>query len=92
MNEGSPYQLCETGERCTDGIDNDRDGHLDCDDPDCRELCDMTERGRCADQVDNDNDQMIDCKDPDCADSVSCRSQTPTLQAEMQSSSSNGSK
>jgi len=44
-------------ELCFDGIDNDGDGRLDLDDPDCP---------RCFDGIDNDADNLIDSADPDC--------------------------
>ncbi|MBU1221578.1 hypothetical protein KKF34_05610 [Myxococcota bacterium] len=51
---------------CDDGIDNDNDGYIDCDDQDCFEAfaCNPTEI--CDDGIDNDNDGYIDCKDADC--------------------------
>jgi len=47
-------------EICNDGIDNDGDGLVDIDDPDCQspEICD--------DLIDNDGDGFIDGADPDC--------------------------
>ena len=52
--------LCD--EVCDDGIDNDTDGKVDCEDldcPACPEVCD--------DGDDNDRDGSVDCDDPDCA-------------------------
>ncbi len=45
---------------CDDGIDNDEDGLVDADDPDCwgTEVCD--------DGIDNDGDGLVDFEDPDC--------------------------
>ena len=48
---------------CNDGVDNDGDGLIDCDDPecfgqDCPEVCD--------DEQDNDGDGWVDCADTDC--------------------------
>jgi hypothetical protein len=51
-------------EICTDGVDNDGDGRVDCDDPDCAEGCQEI----CTDGVDNDGDGRVDCDDPDCAE------------------------
>src|SRR5262249_20594490 len=63
---------------CTDGIDNDGDGKIDCADSDCEPKlkllngifycpngCDCPEA--CADGIDNDRDGKTDCADPDCA-------------------------
>lgn len=51
-----------TTEVCDDGIDNDGDGLIDLEDPDCQpvnpEICD--------DGIDNDGDGLIDGDDPDC--------------------------
>lgn len=43
---------------CDDNIDNDGDGLVDLDDPDCQ---------TCNDGIDNDGDGLTDGKDPDCA-------------------------
>lgn len=47
-------------DNCTDGIDNDRDGWTDCDDPGCRET-DVYGDEICDDEFDNDGD--VDCDD-----------------------------
>lgn len=56
---------------CSDGRDNDADGMLDCDDPDCEGLwmCSLERENtptRCADGVDNDDDGWTDCEDAAC--------------------------
>lgn len=55
---------------CTDGIDNDGDGWLDSDDPDCStgnaEVAYST--NECNDMIDNDSDGLVDAEDPDCDD------------------------
>lgn len=58
---------------CQDGLDNDGDGRVDADDPDCGgthgiEAIDPTcpQRSQCADGIDNDGDDLIDRDDPDC--------------------------
>jgi hypothetical protein len=54
---------------CSDGIDDDCDGKVDCDDPDCRKPgqcgCNPTEL-KCGDGVDDDCDGNQDCADQDC--------------------------
>ena len=59
-----------TPEECSDGIDNDGDGLLDCDDSDCNglDVCSLSESstGACQDGVDNDGDGLTDCQDSDC--------------------------
>lgn len=58
---------------CTDGIDNDCDGHIDCIDFDCRAFCGVENSNRaCSDGVDNDNNGFIDCADFACQDRIVC--------------------
>jgi len=56
------------GATCNDGMDNDGDGWIDDDDPDCeggvRELG-FTD-SECNDDLDNDGDTYTDAADPDC--------------------------
>jgi len=54
---------------CDDGIDNDGDGFVDCDDQDCYETatCNPTVE-ICDDGIDNDGDGFVDCDDVDCFD------------------------
>ena len=56
---------------CCDGIDNNGDGRLDCDDPWCfhipvclPEICD--------DKIDNNGNGKVDCDDDECVDEVRC--------------------
>ncbi|MFT4622488.1 MAG: hypothetical protein ACI8PZ_001144 [Myxococcota bacterium] len=49
-------------ESCGSNVDEDEDGLVDCEDPDCAEIC--TED--CTDGLDNDLDGLRDCADPDC--------------------------
>jgi hypothetical protein len=60
-----------TEQSCGDGVDNDCDGLIDGDDPDCPQSCIPTESAEqsCADGVDNDCDGLIDGDDPDCSQS-----------------------
>ncbi|MBJ71094.1 MAG: hypothetical protein CMN31_07095 [Sandaracinus sp.] len=64
---------------CEDGRDNDGDGLVDCQDPDCiqRNFCgeivpDLPPSGvegtlrTCVDRIDNDEDGQFDCGDRDC--------------------------
>ena len=58
---------------CSDGMDNDEDGFIDCEDWSCTRSSEVTvcgaenTRGACTDGVDNDNDGFIDCQDWDCS-------------------------
>ncbi|MBI2560020.1 MAG: hypothetical protein HYW14_02675 [Planctomycetes bacterium] len=47
-------------EVCNDGVDNDCDELIDCNDPDCRHP------ENCTNGVDDDCDNLVDCNDPDC--------------------------
>jgi hypothetical protein len=51
---------------CADGIDDDLDAKIDCDDPDCVGFCPEEGAAACADQLDNDGDGLLDAADPRC--------------------------
>ena len=55
---------------CEDGEDNDSDGWIDADDPDCTSGSSETGYGtvECNDGTDNDSDGDIDADDVDCLD------------------------
>lgn len=61
------FDGCSLGpEICGDGIDNNFDGLIDCEDPACGEedpFCIEI----CDDQQDNNGNGLADCADPDCA-------------------------
>ncbi len=60
-------------EDCGDGIDNDADDLVDCDDPDCATDPGCAEGETiCDDELDNDGDGLVDCDDPDCASDPAC--------------------
>jgi hypothetical protein len=59
------------GEVCGDGQDNDDDGEVDCDDPDCLGAPTCGELD-CGDGLDDDQDGLTDCDDLDCAASRLC--------------------
>jgi len=50
---------------CTNGIDDDGDGFIDCDDPDCYTSNECTVE-ICDNGIDDDNDGWIDCNDSEC--------------------------
>jgi hypothetical protein len=58
-------------EDCTDGIDNDGDGAIDCADSDCAGTPGCVSEV-CTDGVDNDGDGRVDCADSDCAVDPAC--------------------
>ncbi len=58
-----------TGEDCDNGVDDDADGDIDCDDCECfcdNAACPNNECDQCDDSIDNDGDGVDDCQDPDC--------------------------
>jgi hypothetical protein len=68
---------CGEPEVCTDGIDNDGNGLVDCEDqavcgvePSCQE------GGNCEDGIDNDLDGLQDCESPACASTPECSDAT----------------
>ena len=69
--EGMP-QIKSTSEfTCDDGEDEDQDGLVDCDDPDCSQRVGCQEQ-ECDDGLDNDGDEKVDCADEGCQDVVPC--------------------
>jgi hypothetical protein len=71
---------------CEDGVDNDGDSHVDCNDQDCWGWAFCAQRRAapsahpednpvaCADSQDNDGDGAIDCDDSECAQLLACQS------------------
>jgi hypothetical protein len=57
-------------EVCGDGLDNDRDGRMDCFDRECSEHASCQEV--CNDGIDNDLDGEVDCEEPDCFEHPHC--------------------
>ena len=62
---------CINSENCTNEIDDDGDGDIDCDDSNCSaNVACMIED--CTNHTDDDTDGDIDCEDSDCADNILC--------------------
>jgi hypothetical protein len=59
---------------CTDGVDNDSDGLVDCADPECQSfmICAEDNSQNCNDGIDNDGDGLIDCEDDECLEFLFC--------------------
>ncbi|MBU0553914.1 hypothetical protein KKF91_14770 [Myxococcota bacterium] len=57
--------ICVQESICNDNLDDDLDGLLDCNDPDCATWC--SQEHICDDGIDNEGDGLSDCNDPDCA-------------------------
>ncbi|MFD0932355.1 hypothetical protein ACFQ0R_07050 [Psychroflexus salinarum] len=58
-------------EICDDGIDNNGNGLVDCDDMSCSSNRFCFE-SNCDDGIDNDEDGFTDCEDLDCEDFQEC--------------------
>jgi hypothetical protein len=60
----------ETGDQCDDNLDNDSDGVIDAEDPDCNIEGGFVNLGvggpNCEDGIDNDGDDLTDSEDPGC--------------------------
>ncbi len=64
-----------TESACADGMDDDADGAIDCDDTDCAADAACTPpapESVCDDGTDDDSDGATDCDDPDCAADAAC--------------------
>jgi hypothetical protein len=68
-------------EICTNGIDDDNDGLVDCNDPGCmaHASCTVSTSSSlateiCNNGIDDDGDGLVDCADPGCMFSVLCMS------------------
>ncbi|MBU1241557.1 hypothetical protein KKF84_00010 [Myxococcota bacterium] len=61
-------------EFCTNGIDDDQDSLIDCDDPDCQALSFCAGETLCHNDTDDDLDGWYDCADNDCIGSTACQS------------------
>ena len=59
---------------CSNGIDDDSDGQIDCLDPDCvgDPACAAPGPEVCTGGADEDGDGLVDCADPDCFTDPAC--------------------
>jgi len=67
-SKSSLYDLSCSGEMCTNGIDDDNNGEVDCADINqcaSNAKCEKKEVS-CSDNFDNDADGSVDCNDDDC--------------------------
>ena len=67
-------------EICDDGVDNDGDGYIDCEDTDCVDhtACVKIET-ICNNGLDDDGDGYTDCDDPDCVAAANCVAVNPEI-------------
>ncbi|MEM6722626.1 MAG: hypothetical protein AAF598_01240 [Bacteroidota bacterium] len=62
-----------TIEICTNTIDDDGDGLVDCDDPNCSNATNCQSPSEiCDNTIDDDGDGLVDCNDPDCTSDANC--------------------
>ena len=61
-------------ENCTNGVDDDGDGAVDCEDPKCigESVCQTDDETNCDNDSDDDGDGDVDCEDADCAGDPAC--------------------
>ena len=59
-------QFAQITEICDDGLDNDRDGLIDCEDVFCKANYRHCFTEICNDGIDNARDGLTDCRDADC--------------------------
>ena len=65
-DNGGEEKTENTLTKCTNHIDDDNDGKIDCEDEECSSFCQENTPGFCQDGIDNDGDEKIDCDDEDC--------------------------
>ncbi|MEO1230827.1 MAG: hypothetical protein AAFZ18_18180 [Myxococcota bacterium] len=54
------------GIRCANGVDDDRDTLVDCEDPDCLGHCPEASEAACTNRLDDDGDGWVDFEEPSC--------------------------
>jgi hypothetical protein len=73
---GPPPDLSIPREICNNGIDDDKDGLIDCADPDCfgSLVCQKSDLGTeiCDNGIDDNGDNLVDCADPQCVNFPAC--------------------
>ena len=62
-------------EICTNGVDDDGDFFIDCQDSDCKThpSCSSKPQEECTNGKDDDLDNLTDCNDPDCFNHPACK-------------------
>ena len=64
-------------ENCSNKVDDNGDGLIDCDDPQCADNaeCKPAIFEICDNEIDDNANGLIDCQDPQCANSVYCKAE-----------------
>ena len=64
---------CAKPENCQNGVDDDGDGNIDCNDPECAIILACIPEN-CSNQLDDNGNGSFDCDDDDCINSPVCLS------------------
>lgn len=64
LTSSQPSEICDSS------TDEDSDGLVDCDDPDCNFSTSCPTREDCGNGIDDDGDEAVDCADPNCGGSA----------------------
>lgn len=83
LPDAGPMPAENSNSGCSNNVDDDGDGMIDCADNSCSErfVCQgESTNGRCSDGIDNDGDGAMDCADDDCGGEaiVVCAAGQPT--------------
>lgn len=73
-SDDPPVEEDPVVETCDDGLDNDDDGLIDCDDSDCAAslACYAVPFEECGNGIDDDGDGDADCADSECFETEPC--------------------
>jgi len=72
-------KVAVTESNCSDGLDNDCDGQVDCADYDCQMNFIGCQSEICNNGVDDNGDDQADCNDPQCANHITCVCEPPQV-------------
>jgi hypothetical protein len=81
----------DTPAACSNGIDDDDDGAVDCEDSSCvaSDACEVS-AASCRDGVDNDRDGLVDCEAPSCVRAGHCTSYAAPCDSVLQTGCTRG--
>ncbi len=94
---GEPPPQEQGAAACQDGLDNDKDGDIDCEDDGCKGYTFCQKQGEstpaaCQDKKDNDGDGKVDCDDDDCKGFTFCQNGENTSTACQDKKDNDGDK
>lgn len=67
LTDPNTFIVTEDPEICNDGLDNNNNGLMDCDDPGCEAYAGCFPESDCENGLDDDLDGLADCDDTDCS-------------------------